>query len=147
MLWEILIGLGVALAITWLGLVVLLVVARPPGGAVREGLRILPDTLRLLHRLAADRATPRGIKLRLALLFVYLAMPIDIIPDFVPGLGYADDVGLVGVVLRSVVRRAGPDAVRAHWPGTPEGLTALWRLARLERVGARSEDQADRPGN
>jgi hypothetical protein len=38
---------------------------------------------------------------------------------------------IAGMALRSVVRRAGPDALRRHWPGTPDGLAALWRLARL----------------
>jgi uncharacterized membrane protein YkvA (DUF1232 family) len=136
-LWQILIGLGVALVVTWLGLIVFVLVARPPGGVVREGLRILPDTLRLLHRLAADRATPRGIRLRLGLLFVYLAMPIDVVPDFIPGLGYADDVVIVAATLRSVIRRAGPAVVRAHWPGTSGGLAVLWRLARLDDAAAR----------
>jgi uncharacterized membrane protein YkvA (DUF1232 family) len=46
-------------------------------------------------------------------------------------LGYADDALLVALVLRSVVRRAGPEAVSRNWPGTPEGLAALRRLARL----------------
>ena len=65
---------------------------------------------------------------RLGLLLAYLAMPVDLIPDFIPILGYADDAIIVTVVLRSVVRRAGIDAVRAHWPGTDDGFTALTRL-------------------
>jgi uncharacterized membrane protein YkvA (DUF1232 family) len=62
---------------------------------------------------------------------VYLAVPIDIIPDFIPVIGYADDAIMVAAVLRSVVRRAGSDAVRRHWPGTRDGLAALWRVAGL----------------
>ena len=69
--------------------------------------------------------------IRLWLLFAYLALPFDLVPDFIPIIGYADDAILVAVVLRSVVRRAGPEAVRRHWPGTPDGLSALWRAARL----------------
>jgi uncharacterized membrane protein YkvA (DUF1232 family) len=65
-------------------------------------------------------------------LFVYLAMPFDLIPDFVPVLGYADDAIIVAAVLRSVVRRAGPDAIRRNWPGTSDGLATVWRLARLD---------------
>jgi hypothetical protein len=79
---------------------------------------------------------------RLWLLFAYLALPFDLIPDFIPVIGYADDAIIVAAVLRSVVRRAGPDAVRRHWPGTPDGLAALWRAARLpgsaQEVGERS---------
>jgi uncharacterized membrane protein YkvA (DUF1232 family) len=67
----------------------------------------------------------------LALLLAYLALPIDLIPDFIPVLGYADDAVIVALVLRSVTRRAGPDALAEHWPGTPDGLAALRRLCRL----------------
>jgi len=94
-----------------------LAILRPRGGLLREALRILPDVLRLLRRLAADGTLPRGVRVRLGLLLAYLAMPIDLIPDFIPILGYADDAIIVTVVLRSVVRRAGLDAVRSHWPG------------------------------
>jgi uncharacterized membrane protein YkvA (DUF1232 family) len=68
---------------------------------------------------------------RLWLLFAYLAMPFDLILDFIPVIGYADDAIIVAAVRRSVVRRAGADAVRRYWPGTPDGLAALWRAAGL----------------
>jgi uncharacterized membrane protein YkvA (DUF1232 family) len=134
--WKVLIGIGMAVGATWLGLIVYLLLARPSSGALKESLRLLPDTLRLLRRLAADRATPRGVRVRLGLLFIYLALPIDVVPDFIPGIGYADDVIITAATLRSVVRRAGPALVRQHWPGTPDGLAALWRLARLGDVEA-----------
>lgn len=62
----------------------------------------------------------------------YLALPIDLIPDFIPVLGYADDAIVVVAVLRSVVCRVGIEPLRAHWPGTPGGFSALCRLARLQ---------------
>jgi len=83
-----------------------LIVVRPRGGLLREALRLLPDVLRLIRRLVADKTLPRGIRIRLALLLAYLAIPVDLIPDFVPVLGYADDAIIVTAVLRSVVRRA-----------------------------------------
>ena len=55
----------------------------------------------------------------------------DIVPDFIPFLGYADDAIVVAIALRSVARRAGPDAIEEHWPGTPEGLHAVRRLIGL----------------
>jgi uncharacterized membrane protein YkvA (DUF1232 family) len=131
MVWEVLIGLGLGLAVAWLLLVISVMLSKPKGLVVKEAMRLLPDTLRLLKRLAADRSLPRGVRIRLWLLFGYLAMPFDLIPDFVPAIGYADDVIIVGLVLRSVVRRAGPDAVRRHWPGTADGLAALRRTAQL----------------
>ncbi|QZH62044.1 DUF1232 domain-containing protein [Mycolicibacterium farcinogenes] len=128
-----LIGLGVALLLSWLILIVALLVVRPRGNLLTEALRILPDLLRLIPRLAADKTLPRGVRVRLAVLVVYLALPIDLIPDFIPVLGYADDAIIVTLVLRSVVRRAGLDAVRAHWPGSDDGFDALVRLTGLNR--------------
>ncbi len=128
---SILAGVLVGLAAAWLALALALLVARPRGGLLKEVLRLLPDTLTLLRRLAVDRTLPRAVRVRLWLLFAYLAMPFDLIPDFIPLLGYADDAILVALVLRSVVRRAGPEAIRRHWPGTPDGLGALWRAAGL----------------
>ncbi|OCB56987.1 hypothetical protein A5722_10885 [Mycobacterium vulneris] len=128
-----LIGLGVALLLSWLVLVIALLVMRPRGNLLNEALRILPDLLRLIPRLAADKTLPRGVRVRLALLVVYLALPIDLIPDFIPVLGYADDAIIVTLVLRSVVRDAGVAAVRAHWPGTDDGFDALARLTGLNR--------------
>ncbi|MEU6425071.1 DUF1232 domain-containing protein [Microbispora sp. NPDC046973] len=129
--WDLLIGLAAALLVTWLVLIAALALVRPRGGLLREALRLLPDTLRLVRRLAADPGLPRGVRVRLALLLAYLAFPIDLVPDVIPVLGYADDAIIVTAVLRSVVRRAGLDAVRRHWPGTDDGFTALARLTGL----------------
>jgi uncharacterized membrane protein YkvA (DUF1232 family) len=126
-----LIGAGTALLLAWLALVVALVLARPRGALLTEALRLLPDVLRLIRRLTADPDLPRGVRIRLGALLVYLALPIDLIPDFIPVLGYADDAIIVTIVLRSVARRAGVSAVRAHWPGTDDGFAALARLTGL----------------
>jgi uncharacterized membrane protein YkvA (DUF1232 family) len=128
---DLLAGAGAALLLAWAALVVALVLARPRGALLAEALRLLPDVLRLIRRLAADPDLPRGVRIRLGALLVYLAVPIDLIPDFIPVLGYADDAIIVTAVLRSVVRRAGIDAVRAHWPGTDDGFAALARLTGL----------------
>ena len=131
---SVLIGVLIGLVTAWLALVVALLVARSRGGLLMETVRLLPDTLRLLKDLAVDRTLPHGVRVRLWLLFVYLAVPFDLIPDFIPVLGYADDAILVALVLRSVVRRAGAEAVRRHWTGTPDGLAALWRITGLGRL-------------
>jgi uncharacterized membrane protein YkvA (DUF1232 family) len=132
--WDALIGVACALLVAWIVLIIVWAVSRPTGGLLREVLRVLPDVLRLIRRLAADETLPRGIRVRLALLLAYLAIPIDLVPDFIPILGYADDVIIVTLVLRSVVRRAGLDAVRTHWPGTDDGFIALARLTGLEQA-------------
>ncbi|BCJ32311.1 YkvA family protein [Actinocatenispora sera] len=114
----------------WLVLVAVLALARPKGNALTEMLRILPDLLRLVTRLARDNTLPRGVRIRLWLLLAYLALPFDLIPDFIPVLGYADDAIIVALVLRSTIRRAGTDSIARQWPGTPDGLTAIHRLTR-----------------
>ena len=130
--WPVLFGVAIGLVSAWLVLIVFLVVARPRTALLQEALRLLPDTIRLLKRLAVDRDLPRSARVRLWLLFAYLAIPIDLIPDFLPVVGYLDDAILVSWTLRFVVRRAGADAVRRHWPGTPDGLAALWRAVGLQ---------------
>lgn len=133
MIRDLLIAVAVALLMIWLALVIALVIMRPRGSLLAEALRVLPDVLRLVRRLAADKSLPRGVRVRLTLLLVYLAIPIDLIPDFIPVLGYADDAIIVTAVLRAVVRRAGLDAVRAHWPGTDDGFAIIVRLTGLNR--------------
>jgi uncharacterized membrane protein YkvA (DUF1232 family) len=118
----------VGLVASYLALVVALLGVRPETARLTETLRLLPDLLRLVGRLARDPALPRGARVRLWVLLAYLAMPFDLIPDFIPVLGYADDVIIVALVLRSVVRQAGPASVRRHWPGTEDGLRAVARL-------------------
>jgi uncharacterized membrane protein YkvA (DUF1232 family) len=117
------------LVVLWLVLLALLWRARPDELTARGALRLLPDVVRLVRRLAADRSLPSAVRVRLWLLLAYLLSPIDLVPDFVPVLGYADDVVVVAWALRSVVRRAGWDAVTRHWPGEPSGLAVVTRLA------------------
>ena len=115
----------------WAALVLTLLVMRPQSLSVREALQIMPDTLRLIRRLAADEALPRGVRVRLFLLLAYLALPFDLIPDFIPIIGQADDLIVTALVLRSVVRRAGAAALEEHWPGSAIGLSVVWKLAGL----------------
>jgi uncharacterized membrane protein YkvA (DUF1232 family) len=131
---EVLVGIAAALLLSWLALVITLAVRRPKGGLLKESLRLLPDLLRLLRRPAADRDLPTGVRVRLGLLFAYLAIPIDLIPDFIPILGYADDAIVVVLVLRSVCRRVSLAELREAWPGTDDGFAALCRLVRPSAV-------------
>ena len=132
---DLLVGLAAGLLLAWIALVIALMIARPRGGLLREALRLLPDLLRLLPRLAADRSLPRSVRVGLALLLAYLAFPLDLIPDFLPVVGYADDAIIVAAVLRWVVRRAGVEAIRRQWPGTDDGFAVLCRLTGLPAGG------------
>jgi uncharacterized membrane protein YkvA (DUF1232 family) len=128
---KLLISLGTALLVGWLITIIVLLRIRRGTARITEATRLLPDLLRLLGRLARDRSLPRGARIRLWLLLCYLASPIDVVPDFIPLAGYADDVIVVIIALRSVVKAAGPDPLARHWPGTAEGLDVVRRLAGL----------------
>jgi uncharacterized membrane protein YkvA (DUF1232 family) len=130
--WQTLIAVTGGLLLLWAALVVgLYFLGRREARRVqlREALRLLPDLLRLLRRLASDPDLPRGARVRLAALLAYLALPIDLVPDFVPLVGYADDVVIIALVLRSVINRAGVHAIERHWPGNDDGLRSVLRLA------------------
>ncbi|MQA15575.1 MAG: DUF1232 domain-containing protein [Pseudonocardiaceae bacterium] len=127
--WPVLVGIAGGLLLLWLALLVALWAARPDEVRLRQARRLLPDLLGLLWRLAGDRSLSRAVRVRLGLLLIYLASPIDLVPDFIPVLGYVDDAIVVVLALRSVARAAGPKALERHWAGSPEGLVALRHLA------------------
>ncbi len=72
-----------------------------------------------------------GVRIRVWLLLLYLLLPVDLIPDFIPVVGYVDDIIIIVFLLRSITRVAGTESLDRHWPGTAEGLLAIKRLARL----------------
>ncbi|MFF0109595.1 YkvA family protein [Streptomyces hirsutus] len=134
--WSIALAMTGGVLLFWLLTLAALALVRPRGNLLAEAIRLLPDLLRLIPRLARDLTLPHGVRVRLWLLLAYLAMPIDLVSDFIPVLGYADDAIVVAAVLRSVVRHAGADALARHWPGTDDGLTAVRRLAGLPATPA-----------
>jgi uncharacterized membrane protein YkvA (DUF1232 family) len=130
-LGAVLIGLVVLAAVTWLLFATVLWLHRPSRDLVVGSLRMIPDLLRLVRALAADDATPRSARLALGGLLIYLVSPIDLVPDFLPGIGSLDDLIVAGLVLRWVGRRVGSAGLRSHWPGTPAGFEVLERLLGL----------------
>ena len=126
--WLVPVGVIGALAVVWLILGITLWVAKPDDVGIQDMLRLLPDVLRLLKRLATDPRLPRRIRVALIVLLAFIASPIDLIPDFIPVIGFADDVIITALVLRWVARTAGADALARHWPGTPDGLAAVRRM-------------------
>jgi len=129
--WQWLLIAAGALAV---GLVGAAVVARRDQRSLRELLAVLPLCVALLHDLLRDPAVPRRNKVVAGLAVAYLASPIDLIPDFLPVLGYLDDALVAAWALRSVIASAGAERVAAHWRGDPQTLD---RLLRLLRVGWR----------
>ena len=90
----------------------------------------VPDCAVLLTRLLRDPRVPRRSKVVVAALIPYLALPFDLVPDFIPVAGQLDDAILVAFVLRRVVRRTDPGLIRELWPGPEAGLRLVLRLSR-----------------
>jgi uncharacterized membrane protein YkvA (DUF1232 family) len=89
----------------------------------------IPDCIVLFKRLLSDPRLSRRRKLLIAVLVAYLVLPFDLVPDFIPIAGQLDDAIIVAFVLRTVLRGAGPAIVREHWPGPPNSLAVMLRLA------------------
>jgi uncharacterized membrane protein YkvA (DUF1232 family) len=89
----------------------------------------IPDCIVLVTRLAHDPRVSRRPKLLLLALVGYLALPFDLVPDFIPIAGQLDDAIIVALVLRSLVRSGGEDLIRELWPGPERSLALIVRLA------------------
>lgn len=90
-------------------------------------LAIIPRVAKFLWHLVKDPRVPVGVKWSLLGLAAYLASPIDLIPDWIPGAGYLDDVLIVGFVVSYVLARVSPELVREHWGEDVETLERLRR--------------------
>ena len=106
-----------------------------PGSTLREIALFLPNFLVLLKRLVSDPRVPRKSKLILGATIVYLVSPIDVVPDFVPGIGQLDDVVVALLALHSILNRVDDEVVIEHWPGNENvirmvraGLSAVAQL-------------------
>jgi uncharacterized membrane protein YkvA (DUF1232 family) len=118
----------IGLVAAWLVLLLFLWLIRPRGVGARELARLVPDILRLVRYLVTDRSVPRGVRVALVVLLVWLISPIDLVPEFIPVLGPLDDVIVAVVVLRYVRRRLGDEELRRRWRGTDDGYRVLTRF-------------------
>ena len=110
-------------AVVYAAFVVTLIVAGR-GRSLRDLARFIPDCIVLVRRLLRDPRVPRRHKLLLGALVGYLALPFDLVPDFIPVAGYLDDALVVALTLRAVLKGTGRELLREHWPG-PESSLAL----------------------
>lgn len=126
--WVWLLIAAAVVAAAWLGFVAWLRRAGRTSEA-RALVGFVPDCAVLVARLLRDPRVPRRKKALLVALVGYLALPFDLVPDFIPVAGQLDDVIVVALVLRSLVRAGGGDLIREHWPGPDESLRVLLRVA------------------
>lgn len=132
MWWEQVLAILAGLLVVYAAALVLLYLyarRHPETISMRSAMRLLPDLLRLVRSLSVSSETPLSVRLLALGLLVYLLLPIDLVPDFVPVLGYADDVILVAVILRAVIRKSGPELLSRLWKGDDDGLRVILRLA------------------
>ncbi|HEY3105234.1 MAG TPA: DUF1232 domain-containing protein [Gaiellaceae bacterium] len=116
------------LAVVYAAFVVALVLVGRRSDA-RALATFIPDCIVLVSRLARDARVPRRRKLMLLVLVGYLALPFDLVPDFIPIAGQLDDAIIVALVLRSFVRSGDRDLIRELWPGPEQSLALILRLA------------------
>ena len=107
--------------------------AETSGNAGISLLRLLGDVILLLKDLATDPRVPRSDKIAAGMAAAYLVSPIDVIPDWIPGFGQADDLAVIAMVFRRLLNGAGYDLIYEKWRGTDEGLALVLTLAGVEQ--------------
>ena len=122
-LWFILV-----LAALWGALLVLLFVVRPRAVGARDLLRLVPDIVRLLRSIVADRSAPLAARAVVIGIIVWIVSPIDLVPEFIPVIGPLDDVVVAVLALRYLRRRLGLEDLQRRWRGTAEGFEMLRRV-------------------
>lgn len=103
----------------------------PPQTQLKEYALLLPRLLRLVWRLARDPRVPARSKAMLVMLGGYLASPIDLIPDFIPGAGQVDDIIIVALALDQMLNRVPAEIVREHWDGDGDVLELVQEVLAL----------------
>ncbi len=129
-----LIAVIVAAGLWLLLLLVLLLLGKRT--AARELFALLPNLVALFRGIARDPRTPRREKWLLAATALWLASPIDLIPEFIPILGPLDDAVVAALVLRRVVRVIGSQVIEDHWRGNPATLQRAFRVLRVPSAKA-----------
>ena len=126
--------LMIAVAAYLIGVAALIAAGRREDARALAG--FIPDCVVLVARLARDSRISRARRAVLFLVLGYLALPIDLVPDFLPGIGQLDDAVVLGLALRLIAQGGGTALVREAWPGPQASLTIVLRAAGLEANGA-----------
>ena len=129
---HLLVSVLIVLGSAWLVVFVALFVCARRGPSAGGAFQLLFEILRLLRKLAREPSLPRTVRWRLYLALAYNVQPFNLIPDFSPVVGLADNVIITWWALRSALRHAGPDTVASHWAGSSAGLASVYRIAGLK---------------
>ncbi len=135
MLRNLLIALGV-LALIWVAALAGLMIAGRRLAA-RRLVTAVPDLLALLKGLLKDARVPRRSKFWVGFAFAWVLSPIDLIPEFLPVIGPLDDIVVVVLVLRHLLKSTPAGVLEEHWRGDPEVLAKTLRLAGRGRSSQR----------
>jgi len=133
-----LIGLGITLAVivaSW-GLLILLARRLPPG-ILRDLAAFIPDCVTTVRRLRKDPRVSRRAKIAVIVAGLWVASPIDLIPEFIPVIGPLDDIVVVALALRYAGRQVPRDVLMAAWPGEPRVLQRLLGPVPARRTSAK----------
>jgi uncharacterized membrane protein YkvA (DUF1232 family) len=132
--WLIGLGIGaVCLILSWALLFVL--ARRLPPGILRDLAAFIPDCVTTVRRLRKDPRVPRRAKIAIAFAGLWVASPIDLIPEFIPIIGPLDDIVVVALALRYAGRQLPREVLLAAWPGDPRLLQRLLGPARPPDTG------------
>jgi uncharacterized membrane protein YkvA (DUF1232 family) len=122
--WATGLAIGAGLLIASWGLLILLAKRLPPGTA-RDLAAFIPDCVTTVRRLRKDPRVPRRAKIAIVLAGLWVASPIDLIPEFIPVIGPLDDIIVVALALRYAGRRVPRDVLLGAWPGDPRLIERL----------------------
>ena len=123
MIRGLLIALAVGIAVWLLAILILVIVGRKQ--QARELATAIPNLLVLLRGLLRDPRVPRGSKTWILVAVIWIASPIDLVPEFIPVLGPADDLIVAALVLRHVLKRTDRSLLAEHWRGDPAILDRI----------------------
>jgi uncharacterized membrane protein YkvA (DUF1232 family) len=122
--WLIGVGATIMVVLASWGLLILLARRLPPG-IMRDLAAFIPQCATTIRRLRKDPRVPRRAKIAVLIAGVWVASPIDLIPEFLPIIGPLDDIVVVALALRYAGRQVPRDVILAAWPGEPRLLERL----------------------
>jgi uncharacterized membrane protein YkvA (DUF1232 family) len=140
-----LIGIGATILVVLASWAVLVLLAkRLPPGIMRDLAAFIPDCVTTIRRLRSDPRVPRRAKIAVLVAGVWVASPIDLIPEFLPVIGPLDDIVVVALALRYAGRQVPRDVILAAWPGEPRLLERLLGPAKARHPERSMDGRNDR---